>query len=259
MICILSVIKDEHRYLEEWIRYHIDIGIDTLFLLEDVGSKSHQDICSKFGDKVVLKSVLDFDNSGEIIRKKKEGYFLQGMYFKKGLELIHDNFNYDWCFLLDADEFITPVKPFPDLLKAYEAYDAVLLYWKNFGASGHIKTPSYDRPIFEIFNKECDYTAEDWKHRHISKMCFNMHKFKSNFVYGGHTALCNWVRTDFKTSRQDNPTFENIYIRHYMTRSWEEYKWKLEQRGYICPGHRKISDFFEMNKDMIYLKDELLK
>jgi hypothetical protein len=28
--CILTVIKNEHQYLDEWIKYHIDLGIDHI-------------------------------------------------------------------------------------------------------------------------------------------------------------------------------------------------------------------------------------
>lgn len=255
--CAISVIKNEQKYLEEWIRYHLNL-VDTLFIFEDYGSESHKNICSKFGDKVILKSVLELGNKEEIINKKNKGLFLQGYYFSNGIDYIHKNYDYDWCFILDSDEFLTPIEEFPTLLEKYTKYDGILLYWKNFGASGYIHTPPYDKPTWETFTKECGYTVEDWKHRNISKMCFNIKRFKKNFVFGGHTALCNWVRTDFKTSRQLHPTFDVMYIRHYMTKSWQEYKWKLEQRGDICPNHRKINDFFEMNEDMSNIKEELI-
>jgi hypothetical protein len=30
--CILTIIKNEHEYLDEWIRYHLDLGIDHIFI-----------------------------------------------------------------------------------------------------------------------------------------------------------------------------------------------------------------------------------
>lgn len=257
--CVLSIIKDEQQYLDEWIRYHLQTGIDTLFIFEDVGSESHKDICGKY-PQVTLQSILDIfpESKDEIIELKENGRFIQGKYYARALQWIKDNHDIDWTFLLDADEFLTPTEAFPGLLTAYQEYDGVLVYWKNFGASGHIRKPLYDKPTWETFSQECSYTEEDWRHRNISKMCFNMKRFKKSFVFGGHTAICNWVRTDFKTSRMDSPTFDKMYIRHYMTRSWEEYKWKIEKRGDICPNHRKINDFFEMNKSMIEIKDDLI-
>ena len=32
--CIFTVIKNEHEYLDEWIKYHLDLGIDHIFIFE---------------------------------------------------------------------------------------------------------------------------------------------------------------------------------------------------------------------------------
>lgn len=260
--CIFTVIKNEHKYLEEWIMYHLDLGIDTLFIFEDIGSDSHSSICEKFGNKVVLKPILDlFDDvrKKEIKHWKEMGRFIQSIYISTGIMWIKNNFDYDWCFSIDNDEFLTPTEPFPSLLTAFQGYDAIILYWKNFGASGRIKTPIYDKPTWEIFTKECSFTKEDDKRRNITKICFNMKRLLPRFIYGNHTALCNWVRTDFETSRQLPPSYDKLYIRHYMTRSFEEYVNKIKVRGDICPGHRRIEEFFEMNEDFKIIKEKLLK
>ena len=56
--CILSLIKDEHEYLEDFITHHISIGIDKIFLYEDITSASHKDICAKY-PQVILASARD--------------------------------------------------------------------------------------------------------------------------------------------------------------------------------------------------------
>ena len=55
-ICVCSIIKDEEKYLEEWINHNIKLGIDSIFLYEDYNSKSHYDICKKY-DNVILSSI----------------------------------------------------------------------------------------------------------------------------------------------------------------------------------------------------------
>ena len=55
--CILTVIKNEHEYLDEWIKYHLDLGINHIFIFEDIDSDSHKEICDKYGDKVSLNSI----------------------------------------------------------------------------------------------------------------------------------------------------------------------------------------------------------
>ena len=54
--CILTVIKNEHEYLDEWIQYHLNLGIDYIFIFEDIDSDSHKKITDKY-DKVFLKNI----------------------------------------------------------------------------------------------------------------------------------------------------------------------------------------------------------
>ena len=65
--CILTIIKDEHLYLDEWIKYHLDIGVFHIFIFEDVGSKSHQAIVEKYSDKVTLAPALSILSEEEKI------------------------------------------------------------------------------------------------------------------------------------------------------------------------------------------------
>jgi hypothetical protein len=48
------------------------------------------------------------------------------------------------------------------------------------------------------------------------------------------------------------------WLNHYFTKSWEEWKIKILERGDICPGNRKIEHFFLLNSDMLTLKKQLM-
>ena len=249
---IFTVIKDEQLYIEDFIRYHINIGIDTLFIFEDIDSASHQKITDKY-ENVSLHSVKELLPENEIKHLKEIGKF-QMKYIQEGLMWIKDNFNYDWCFAIDADEYITLTEPLQDVLTAFKDYDGILLYWKNFNAAGRLKMPKYDKPIWEIFTEECGYTEFDWKMRYITKMCYNMHTLQKKMIYSNHYALNNWTRTDGSKLRIDPPTFEKMYLRHFITKSWQEFKWKVEKRGFCYKNHRCYDTFFQLNKD---LKDKI--
>jgi hypothetical protein len=62
-----------------------------------------------------------------------------------------------------------------------------------------------------------------------------------------HGNVCNEQESLFK-------------LNHYITKSWEEYKWRLIVKGeQVKMWGRKLEDFFEINKDLLLYKDELLK
>ena len=51
-----------------------------------------------------------------------------------------------------------------------------------------------------------------------------------------------------------------MYLKHYITKSFEEYIWKVYIRGmHTRNQHRKISDYFEVNPDMLEKYDECMK
>lgn len=49
-----------------------------------------------------------------------------------------------------------------------------------------------------------------------------------------------------------------MYLRHYITRSYEEYLWKRRERGYLSGLSRPLDAFFAMNPDLSFLKEDLL-
>ena len=255
--CIFTVVKNEHEYLDDWIKYHQGIGVNYIFIFEDIDSDTHKPITDKY-DNVTLHSVNILFNSNDEILELKEGEKFQGEYIKRGLLWVKEHSDCDWCFSLDADEYITVNGELSEVLGRFVKHDAIMLQWKNYGCSGYIKKPKYDKPIYEIYTEECGFSKLDKKLCNCTKMCFNLKKLQERFIFGNHTALCNYVKPDFSHDRTKT-VFGDIYIRHYITKSFEEYMWKLNKRGMMCKSHRKIDDFFEMHPQLENKREEMLK
>lgn len=254
-ICIFTVIKDEQDYLSDFLDYHTKMGIDV-FVCEEIGSLSHKSICDRF-DNVYLSSILDIfpeEQHAEIIQMRKDKVPPQTLYINQGLRYIHSLNRYDWCWLIDCDEYITCTEKFPDILNRYKEHDAVLLYWKNYGVSGRLKKPVYDKPIYDIYTEPCGYELfSDFKYYKITKFCVNLNKWKPEHKYWIHNAPRNWIKAD-GTYKRTEIVHEPLYLRHYITKSVEEYCWKVFCRGMFHPSHRKLQSLYEMcpeTKDMI--------
>lgn len=260
--CILTVVKNEHEYLDEWIKYHLDLGIDHIFIFEDIDSDSHKEICDKYDD-VSLNSidiVLDEENrkkSRELKITKK--WNAQHLYFRNALRWIKYKNIYDWCFVIDNDEFITIEKPLEEILGLYKDYEAFIMQWKCFGANGYIQKPNYEgKGLIGTYTEEISGKLPDRKDS-LVKTCYNIKLYEDCFFYNQHhpNNKCNWCNTDYKKDIY-RPTYNNIYIRHYVTKSWEEYVWKRKTRGFMWGGTRSLNTFFEINSDMLPFKQQLL-
>ena len=256
--CICTVIKDEHQYLDEWIKYHLSIGVNHIFIFEDIDSKSHKEICDKYDD-VTLSSIVNVLNEAEIneakITKITKDHNVQHLYFRNIMNyIVKYGLVYGWCFVLDTDEFVTLENKnsnLNDILSLYTDYDAVILKWKCFGANGIIHKPNYnDKGVIDTYTKEIEYDVPD-ANSSFMKTCYNIKKYKPEFFYNQHhpTYLCNWTNTDFRKNWVFY-TFHNIYIRHYITKSFEEYVWKINNRGYIYGKNRSMDFFFNINPDL---------
>ena len=265
--CILTVIKNEQEYLNEWIKYHLDLGIDHIFIFEDIDSDSHREITDKYEDKVSLNSVLSIldGETQSLVRKYKENKSgnPQPLYIKNGLICLKDLDVYDWCFVIDNDEFITLENSddkINDILTLFGVYDAVILQHKTYGANGLVHKPDYSKcGVVDAFDKEMTGYVPASTMMVLTKTCYNLKTYKSEYFKYIHqpSDACNFCKTNFKRERLI-PVYDKIYIRHYITKSWEEYIWKRKDRGYFVGGVKNLNCFFVINPDMNYLKQELI-
>lgn len=97
-ICILTTIKDERPYLDEWISYHLGMGFSHIYMIEDLGSEPHDDIVARYGDKATLWKADALIGEGiASVRRDKltKRANPQAAYFKRGLERLRDEGAYD--------------------------------------------------------------------------------------------------------------------------------------------------------------------
>ena len=242
-ICV--IIKDENDYLDEWLDYHLNLGIDEIFLYEDYGSKSHTDIVKPYGDRVHLNSIDVIFHTGNFnfTDDYKNGSLIQVKLFNWFPEVYRDKF--DWVLFNDIDEFLIIKQPLHDLLKEYEDKPGILLHWRWYGASGHIKKP--EGKVMDNYKK---YVTSPFDYRWSHKSFVNLKKY---------------IKWDNQIHKVDGGVYSlnkfgvhKAWINHYFTKSWEEWKTKILERGDVTPGNRNITHFFNLNVDMNSIKNELL-
>ena len=263
--CIHTVIQNElDEYLKAWLDHHSKM-VDQIFIFEDINSHSHKHITDQYPN-VTLWSVFDIydGKKDEWLREHREkGGINQRFYIMDGVLKIQALHQYDWCFTIDIDEFITLEEPYeaiPDVLSEFQDKDAVILQWMNYGANGRISKPNYDgRDYREFYTEKADFSNADEKFKMDSKICWNLRNITRWNLCGLHCCAGNWVKTNGEKNRRST-VYDKMYLSHYVTRSWEEYLWKIYVRGMHCfNDHRKDKDFFEINKDMLPMYDECMK
>lgn len=242
IVAICAILKDEHQYLKEWIEHHLSLGVDCIYLYEDINSKSHSDIVNKY-ENVYLSLIKDFVDL-PIGGEKQLGVYNQF--------IIKYRCYIDYAFFIDIDEFVIFENGYTieSLIKICDEKGPVLLPWKHYGANGFIDNPKTN--LMSTYVKE--------SHIEFPKTINECKLLSKTF-----TALTIGRLRHIHYCTNSKPIVpydsENIYqicwINHYITKSWEEWCNRLFVRGQNNTLIRKIDDFFIYNPDMLPLKDEL--
>lgn len=146
-ICIIALIRNEGRYLDEWIAFHWLQGIRKFVLFDD-GS---DDGTRKLLEKYIQRDIVDYrtvDRSAPHFTKGKGHIRIQMDYINaclKEISAARDEHDLDWVLLADADEFTYAKNPNLTLAQALDAHYkgeiCVNIFRKDFGSSGHIFGP----------------------------------------------------------------------------------------------------------------------
>jgi hypothetical protein len=123
---ISTQVRDENEYLDEWVRYHLNIGFEHIVIYDN---KSIIPVKNKWGKKkvTVLIENREFESSAE--------------------DNCHNdtvrNFDANWIARIDIDEFIVLKQhtDINDLLEPYKEFGGLGINWRIFGTSGHLTKP----------------------------------------------------------------------------------------------------------------------
>ena len=243
VIAICAILKDEHQYLKEWIDYHLNIGIDQIYLYEDITSKTHINITKDY-DNVHLMSMGDFIDMKHCLEKQRDTY-------NKFIEVYRNTI--DYTFFIDLDEFVAFADDYTmeDLITQCDEWGSVLLPWKHYGACGHI-----DNPKTEVVTTYHTYTPIKFPKnpngcKLMAKAFVRMAEGRMKHIHY-HTHSRPIVPWDSENM------YTKCWLNHYITKSWEEWCNRLFVRGQNM-ALRKPDEFFEYNLDMIAIKEELYK
>ncbi len=226
-LCLIA--KDEDEYLQEWIDYHILIGVDRFYIYDNE---------SKNPIRELLK---DYIHLGWAIVHEIQGTAVQINAYQHCIE--NYGKNTQWMGFIDADEFIVlndgiDLKNF---LSGVEKYGGLALSSVFFGPGHHVRHPVGGQII--NYQMRPPLTVED----NQFVKCI-VQPDKVTFANSPHTYYFQYPyfcvnSQGFRVDEQKFPVcFETIQLNHYFTRSAEHINKKLNRLG--GAGRKlKVSNF----------------
>ena len=222
-VALCVVAKEENRYISEFIDYYKKLGINKIYLYDNnnINGEKFDDILKNYIKKKIVQ-IIDFRG---ILRPQKLA-FSQCYYNNK--------YNYDWIAFYDVDEFLYLYKfqridKFLSLSK-FKNCSSLLINWKNYGDNNNIFYEQ--KPLSQRFLKPIIFSEKQKKHK------FRYYASKS-IVRGGLNIT--WKHfphflKDHNICRPNGekienpfspPDYSSAFIKHYTTKSTEEYIDKL--------------------------------
>jgi hypothetical protein len=269
-VVICCIARTENRYLPEWLDYHLSLGFDHIYLCDNArtGEERINDIIKdnkKYKDRV---SIFDYANiDGAQVLAYTECY---------------KSIDFDWMAFIDVDEFITfaidkntSSPKYRDIHEFVEdkgvGQDEILLNWMCYGDCGH--TVNDGRPVMQRFNKALPYEFTPFRiWGHVPINCHVKQILRKGLpveYVGPHVTLpvnkeasqkneLLVINADGKRVLaqpvQPTYTFQTAYVRHYITKTIQEYiagKIARGARAGIKNTTYDISEFFLYNQPTI--------
>ena len=219
---IITAFSNEGPYLKEWIDYHRNLGFTHFYLADNNFDDSDEPYLKEIR-KLPYVKILDF---------KKRGYDQVG-YVSQMYDKSPDAVN-DWFLAIDVDEYFTlnrniTLEEYKNLVMEHGCA-SIKINWLVYGNNGHLKKEN--GTVIERFplHTNIDYLET----KSFSKGGIKAGIYVHNFIPKRSLKCCNSLFQKCKCQKSEMPkfTYEYAYIRHYFTKSEEEWAYKQKKWQY---------------------------
>lgn len=167
---ICAVMKNEARYLAEWIEFHAAVGCSRFFLYDN---ESTDDTAAV---------IEPYVRSGLVEVEPWRGRPAQLTAYAHALDRRFRRRDADWVAFIDLDEFLVPDGPgVAEALEPFSDCAAVAVHWLLFGSAGHVERP--DGLVIENYTLRLPERHSASQHY---KTIVNFRRARAGRVINGH-------------------------------------------------------------------------
>ena len=226
-IALMAIGRHENQYAPEWVEHHLGLGFDKIFIFDDnrEGEERLEDVLGKYVKK------------GKVVIEKVSGANPMLPTFRNCYNKHKDEFA--WIMDMDFDEFLvlpngenihTFMKRFPDA-------DCVKINWMTFGDNGLITNDG--RPVQERFTEPLrgeDGRTESWgENIHVKSLVrggkMGLAYYDSHCPHNAGRYVCANGDPSEQSPFNRQVDHSVAYIKHYTTKTLEEWMTNKVQRG----------------------------
>lgn len=247
-VAICIEVKNENRYLREWLEYHKKLGFDNVILYDNNDSNG-ENIFDIIGGEINNRYVIYED-----IKDKKR---FQIPCYNGCIEKYHNVF--DWILFIDCDEFLE-LRGYDNIHSylsqdKFNGFEQILVNMKDYDDNGYI----YDdgRCVLERFTNEKKTTLDNGIFQ--TKAFIKVKNYNKNFCFKNAHLIELYNTTCDVNGDKIFPSLilftenEECVIRHYRTKTIEEY---LSRHEIDCFYETNIQLFAKKIKNFFLINDK---
>lgn len=252
-VCVITVAKNENEWIEEWIKYHFNLGFDRIIIIDN-NSEENKTIYDDDRVEIIPERIQFGDDWGGIGG-------IQSQLINKALDVVRSE-KFDYCACIDVDEFIelrkhNNIKEFiyEELYKKGKNIAEVL--WEFYDDNDIIYEKDTKKSVLETYTRKASKYVEIAR-KSIFKVydetVFEFAHFPPPRLFDSGLYSVSYTDTNVAV------------IRHYRTKCLETYirnkvKNNICNKGFNESGNKDIIRFYfsyneltiEKVKGLIYL------
>ena len=254
-IACLGIVKNEARYIAEWIAYQLAVGFDSVILFNHNSTDATADEIGRFADKYDVR-LVDWTRTNRL-------YQIEA--YEEGLRRYKSEF--DWIAFFDTDEFLSldDGLSLNDILPRGRNVAGLVIPWANFGSSGH-QTIQHGL----VVENYCYRSEPGYKRNtHVKsivrpkriKSCVNPHYFqplsRRRFILGRphpykivdlSGVQPAWEHPGIMAAA---PIYRHAKLHHYFTKSAEDWANKVA-RGHTDGNSYAAEEFVGFDRNEVF-------
>ena len=251
-VVVCAMAKNEHLYINEWVKHYLSIGFDKIYLYDN--DEEDKEYVGDYIDKSFLPQVEIIN-----IRGQKKEHLQHDIYTN-----FYNTHDFDWCLFCDIDEFLVGITNIKIFLNRFPNAEQIRIKWRLFGDDDQIER-DMNKSIFECFKQEIKSSLmRDLKTKgnlEIQGKAIVRGRLPNVVIRSPHFAsfgernnvipsiLPNGVHCMSKVVIRENYNGNTIYLNHYMTKTLSEFvNQKLNRNDAVYNQQIKLDYYWRINK-----------
>lgn len=222
-LSVVAIVKNEEKYLLEWIAYHRVIGVDHFLIYNNESTDGTEEILKSLS-KAGIVTYLNWPTHPE--RAAICGLSPQLCAYWNGWSNLFGQS--EWIAFIDADEFImlNRHEEISEFLDSCANFSGIALNWKMFGSSG--EQYYHDEPVIKRFTMSKQSGGIKTIAKTEKILCISNHPHSCRFIDS------HYYYPDKTSATEDSSKWRHIdysiaLLNHYFTKSREEWTEKRER------------------------------